>query len=1758
MRKVTSYKCPECGMSYKTLSGWGDHVRRLHPEIVPKGWSDARFFYYTLTGKSEGSCIQCHQPTEWNEATGKYSRYCNNPKCKQEYCKMAKQRMIDKYGKPHLLDDPDKQREMLKAKKNSGEYKFSTGGKVGYVCSYERDFLMTCDVVLGLKSTDIISPSPHNYVYMYEGKPHIYIPDFYIPDFNLEIEVKDGGDNPNMHHKIQEVDKVKEKLKDQVMISNPSVNYFKVVNKQYDDFYDFILNCKNAIDDDKLKQVQSRITATQQPAIEGISLFDARRDALKQADQFTIEFDAIAGPMLKREIEVAFSRYKNYNKLSHAYSYPYMYFRRTGRFIDPAYKNTENLIVEIPLMVVNTSRPFEYEGDSTFDDEKIIDVLKNFERNITSTIRLRGLYSKYPNVSAPYVQWDGSDWMLKVTLNYSMSPANEGTKSSIYYRVTYNGEGIYNALKNNVSMSTWKNLLSSDCMTWLPKPPSYAGDYRSYFTKQGYDKFMKDTYPTMVKYLDEDSIDFEEVDISQSPVYQDRYQIVIADEAVCDIANESAFISYKDEFFNLDEWRREVGHNILYITGLSGSGKSTLGREMSKTYNAMYIELDRLKGGRWLEDEKFNPNGYQNNVTDVLREILKDEDPNESSKDSTAKAAMRNRRFSKVYEYCLKHPDQLFIVEGWQIILYFDFDFLVDKPLVIKNTSMNTSFKRMTNRERNVYTPDKLTEMKAVYKGNEHDLESLRKFMRSKASKSKALPAVESANQTLYHGSYSKLDVIMPRVSTHGKSWVYATADHDFALCYAGKQWNDFNINQCYFNGQLTMTEIEKGAFKKYFDCPGYIYSFDGDNFKSLNRHEFVSDKPVYVDEDSVEYIPNVLDALKSSGVKLYKYPNLPSFISNRDDYIQKKKVQFSMESAVESANSLDWIIERRMTTNDFKEIPDNSLLHLTRDAYLERLAKNPASMRNLEYYGFYNRKLNELTGILSIASDGKTKCIDLLVVDDIYRNHGIGTFMLNSAVVNHGATWLIVKTSNGPAISIYEKYGFKIVDTYPGKTGMVHRMEYHSAANESVSDDSIMDRVLEFNKRMNKFKYGLAVNGVIDTSRNTSGSDYDKLYHFANPTQFEKQDGGICWDFVTYEADYFKKNIPGIKFTCWYVIFNAAPNYPTHTFLTFKLGSKYILFESSFRKIKGVWEASSEKDLINFELDSMIHHGSDKGLDKAESHVFKYNALDTSLNGMTCGEFMHHIEEVGRYVTHTRSTSYDVEKYTPEEAANESVNKSKIDEDFESKGHKSLSSFKCTKLTHELRKKYEVDHKMLKDACENDETHDARIWLDGDKMVAHVCVFTARKDDPNRDGYNWISSLEVSPEYRGYGLGKQLLDFAVDTMGGTALGVYKDNEIAIKMYKDKGFKILDKKSIHEKYPNYHSNACHLMVLGSPANESVGSDASYYGLPEDKKYPMDDPKHVLLAIKFFNYVDEDKEELLASRINSRIAEFKIHNINVGEKNRFAKYYTPVEEEVVVDWAPNVPYMTVANEGTDPSVQLLDDGFAYAPIKLDRDLYEKYKGTDYYPLYIILMKNISPLGSVIRAYTKEEYSHSAISFDASMDDVYTFGNSVIKKPLGRQKSFGAAHESFRKNSFKFSYSGKTEYSLYVMFFKKDEIDRIKKKVDEIFLHHDEYKYNVEGLISYIFNRPKTDPKKLFCSQFVALVINSGRNGILNKDPSLYSPVGLTTIRGVCHVETGHIEDYDQYRVEKKTHALFDSLIENKAYEALEHANIMYNA
>ena len=61
-------------------------------------------------------------------------------------------------------------------------------------------------------------------------------------------------------------------------------------------------------------------------------------------------------------------------------------------------------------------------------------------------------------------------------------------------------------------------------------------------------------------------------------------------------------------------------------------------------------------------------------------------------------------------------------------------------------------------------------------------------------------------------------------------------------------------------------------------------------------------------------------------------------------------------------------------------------------------------------------------------------------------------------------------------------------------------------------------------------------------------------------------------------------------------------------------------------------------------------------------------------------------------------------------------------------------------------------------------------------------------------EGYhgNMISPLEVKPEYRGYGLGNILANKAIKELDANLLFVAIDNEVAINMYKNLGFSIVD------------------------------------------------------------------------------------------------------------------------------------------------------------------------------------------------------------------------------------------------------------------------------------------------------------------------------------------------------------------------------
>lgn len=155
--------------------------------------------------------------------------------------------------------------------------------------------------------------------------------------------------------------------------------------------------------------------------------------------------------------------------------------------------------------------------------------------------------------------------------------------------------------------------------------------------------------------------------------------------------------------------------------------------------------------------------------------------------------------------------------------------------------------------------------------------------------------------------------------------------------------------------------------------------------------------------------------------------------------------------------------------------------------------------------------------------------------------------------------------------------------------------------------------------------------------------------------------------------------------------------------------------------------------------------------------------------------------------------------------AVQETSLKSTIDKDYKPRGRKSLSEFRKQRITKSFIDEYKSKTKIVKHIDYNDNAY---AWLDGDNVVAVVAVDEDHEPKYGEDeGYNWITAIEVLPEYQGYGLGNQLLDYAVKQMHGNALTVSKDNEIAKSMYEKYGFKA-SKKSIDEvrtgKRPVYY------------------------------------------------------------------------------------------------------------------------------------------------------------------------------------------------------------------------------------------------------------------------------------------------------------------------------------------------------------------
>lgn len=233
MASSKKYKCLWCEKrDYKDKLV--EHIAITHKEMIPDGFTPLQVTFHIvnkhpLTWKKP--CRVCASPCDWDEKKGRYNLLCNKKECHEAWAKKMDKDMGDKKGSNRQTQTEEGLKKMLAGRKISGKYKWSDGKEFTYVGSFEKATLEFMDKVMEIKSEDIMCPGPV-LEYMLDGVKHLYITDIYYIPYNLIIEVKDGGNNPNTNPEMYESRK-KKLAKEKYVIEETDYNYLRLTNKDF-------------------------------------------------------------------------------------------------------------------------------------------------------------------------------------------------------------------------------------------------------------------------------------------------------------------------------------------------------------------------------------------------------------------------------------------------------------------------------------------------------------------------------------------------------------------------------------------------------------------------------------------------------------------------------------------------------------------------------------------------------------------------------------------------------------------------------------------------------------------------------------------------------------------------------------------------------------------------------------------------------------------------------------------------------------------------------------------------------------------------------------------------------------------------------------------------------------------------------------------------------------------------------------------------------------------------------------------------------------------------------------------------------------------------------------------------------------------------------------------------------------------------------------------------------------------------------------
>lgn len=133
------------------------------------------------------------------------------------------------------------------------------------------------------------------------------------------------------------------------------------------------------------------------------------------------------------------------------------------------------------------------------------------------------------------------------------------------------------------------------------------------------------------------------------------------------------------------------------------------------------------------------------------------------------------------------------------------------------------------------------------------------------------------------------------------------------------------------------------------------------------------------------------------------------------------------------------------------------------------------------------------------------------------------------------------------------------------------------------------------------------------------------------------------------------------------------------------------------------------------------------------------------------------------------------------------------------------------------------------------------------------------------------------------------------------------------------------------------------------------------------------------------------------------------------------------------------------------------------------------------IYIVLTHTGTILSKIIKAWTKDEFSHVSIALDEDLHEMYSFGRLRPFNPFVA----GFVHEVPNEGTYKRFF--RTRANVYSIRVEDQQFVSIRNTIHEMWEHREKYKFNIIGLLAIGFKREVKINNYFYCAEFVKYVL-----------------------------------------------------------------------